>query len=360
MLLENLVIDAVDPQRLGRFWEAVLGGERLTDGPDGFETRLSIEGGPVLDLCFQCVPDPPSEPPRLHLDLSGGTAQNQEVERLLGLGGRHLDIGQRDVPWVVLADPEGNPCCVMEDRAVYADTGPIAALPLDSAEPDRDAAFWSWLTGWTDVAGVAPRSLRHPSLLGPLLELCPERARKGTTKNRLHFDIRLEPGDEPDGAAASIAERGGRELHPEWASCRGGSTQTRPATSSTCFQRGREEQSQRSERQADGTTEPQPARTCRVSSLHCRDGGPGRCGALWRRLSTPSSQSRVSSASRQADTTKAGPGLSDGCRRPILPVPEMPRTPGRGSGDAPVDGASSPPATEHRTNRSHYQGEVHA
>jgi len=118
--------------------------------------------------------------------------------------------------WVVLADPEGNPCCVMENRPVYTDTGPIAALPLESAESDRDAAFWSWLTGWTDAAGVAPRSLRHPSLLGPLLELCPERARKGTTKNRLHFDIRLETGDDPDGVAASIAERGGRELYPEW------------------------------------------------------------------------------------------------------------------------------------------------
>ena len=216
MFLENLVIDAVEPQRLGRFWEAALDGERLTDEPDGFETRLSIEGGPVLDLCFQRVPEPPSEPPRLHLDLLGGAGQTQEVERLLGLGARHLDIGQRDVPWVVLADPEGKPCCVMEDRAVYADTGPIAALPLESAESDRDAAFWSWLTGWTDAAGVAPRSLRHPSLLGPLLELCPERARKGTTKNRLHFDIRLETGDDPDGVAASIAERGGRELHPEW------------------------------------------------------------------------------------------------------------------------------------------------
>ena len=59
MYLENLVIDAVEPQRLGRFWEAVVGGERLTDEPDGFETRLTIEGGPVLDLCFQRVPEPP-------------------------------------------------------------------------------------------------------------------------------------------------------------------------------------------------------------------------------------------------------------------------------------------------------------
>ncbi len=147
----------------------------------------------------------------------GGARQTQEVERLLGLGARHLDIGQRDVPWVVLADPEGNPFCVMEDRAAYADTGPLAALPLDSANPDRDAEFWSWLSGWTDAVGVAPRSLRHPSLRGPLLELCHEPAPKGTTKNRLHLDIRLETGDDPDGVAAGIAERGGGKLHhPEW------------------------------------------------------------------------------------------------------------------------------------------------
>jgi hypothetical protein len=218
MYLENVVLDAVEPQRLGRFWEAVLGGERLTDEPDAYETRLTVEGGPVLDLCFQPVPEPPPpwDHPRLHLDLRGGSDQTREVERLLGLGARHLDIGQRDVPWVVLADPEGNPCCVMEERAVYAGTGPLAALPLDSADPGRDAEFWSWLTGWTDTVGVASRSLRHPSLLGPLLELCPEPAPKGTRKNRLHLDIRLETGDDPEGVAARIAERGGRELHPGW------------------------------------------------------------------------------------------------------------------------------------------------
>jgi predicted enzyme related to lactoylglutathione lyase len=132
------------------------------------------------------------------------------------LGARRLDIGQGDVPWVVLADPAGNPCCVMEERAVYADTGPIAALPLDSADPDRDAGFWSWLTGWTHAAGVAPRSLRHPSMRGPLLELCHEPAPKGAAKNRLHLDVRLEAGDDPDRVAAGVAERGGRELHMEW------------------------------------------------------------------------------------------------------------------------------------------------
>ena len=216
MYLENLVVDAVEPQRLGRFWEAVVGGERLTDEPDAFETRLTVPGGPVLDLCFPRVPDPSADPPRLHLDLAGGARQADEVERLLGLGARHLDVGQGEVPWVVLADPEGNPCCVMEERAAYAGSGPVAALPLASADPDRDAAFWSWLTGWTEVAGVAPRSLRHPSRLGPLLELCPEKGRKGAAKNRLHLDVRLEAGDDPDAVAAGITARGGRELHPDW------------------------------------------------------------------------------------------------------------------------------------------------
>lgn len=207
-------MDAAEPQRLGRFWEAVVGGERLTDEFGIFETRLTIEGGPALDLCFQRVTGPlPDQAPRLHFDLLGGARQAEEVDRLIGLGARHLDVGQGDVPWVVLADPEGNPCCVMEDRAQYSGTGPIAAIPLDSADPDRDAQFWSWLTGWTKMAGA---SLRHPSLRGPLLELCPELGPKGREKNRLHLDIRLGAEDDPDEVAAGIVERGGRELHPNW------------------------------------------------------------------------------------------------------------------------------------------------
>jgi len=214
--LENIVVDAVDPRRLGRFWEAALGCERLTDGTDGFETRLADVGGPVLDLCFQPVAEPPVAPPRLHLDLRGGIHQAAEVERLLGLGARPVDIGQGEAPWVVLADPEGNPFCVMEDRTAYVDTGPVAALPLESADPDRDAQLWAWLTGWVDVPGVVPRSLRHPSRRGPLLELCPQSGPHGPTKNRWHLDVRLERGDDADLVAAGIVDRGGRELHSGW------------------------------------------------------------------------------------------------------------------------------------------------
>src|SRR5699024_8417503 len=65
--------------------------------------------------------------------------QLEVAQRLRELGASDLDIGQGEVPWIVLGDVEGNPFCVMEHREVYEDTGPIAAMPLDSADPDRDA-----------------------------------------------------------------------------------------------------------------------------------------------------------------------------------------------------------------------------
>jgi hypothetical protein len=216
MDLENLVLDARDPATLGRFWEALLGGTTLTDEPDAFETRISVEAGPSLDLCVQRVPEPVTPSPRLHLDLAGGPRQAEVVDRALGLGARHLDIGQGDVPWVVLADPEGNPFCVMEERPEYALTGPVAALPLDSADPQRDAAFWAELSGWRPVASSMPAALRHPSGRGPLLELCPEPRPKATGKNRLHLDLRLEAGEDPDRVARRVVELGGRELDPGW------------------------------------------------------------------------------------------------------------------------------------------------
>jgi hypothetical protein len=195
--LENVVFDATDPQALGRFWETALGTETLTDEADGFETRLVVPDGPVIDLCFQRVPEPPGEPQRLHLDLKGAKEQQQVVERLLALGASHADIGQGQVPWMVLADPEGNPFCVMEERAAYVDAGPIAALPLDVADPDRELGFWSWLTGWVPVEGSGLLSLQHSSQRGPLLEVCPEVEPKGQGKNRMHLDVRLEPVTTP-------------------------------------------------------------------------------------------------------------------------------------------------------------------
>jgi predicted enzyme related to lactoylglutathione lyase len=208
--LENIVWDALDPQRLGRFWVAALGAEPITDEPDAVEARLHLTDDVFLDLCFQRVASPSTAPARLHPDLSGGARQQEVVQRLLDLGAEHADVGQGAVPWTVLADPEGNAFCVMEDREVYRNTGPIAALPLDSADPDRDAAFWAEITGWTPQVGTpGMATLRHPSGVGPLLELCLEpEPRRG--KNRLHLDVRPEAGD--DHIVERVLERGATPL----------------------------------------------------------------------------------------------------------------------------------------------------
>jgi hypothetical protein len=215
MFLENICLDAVDPQRLGRFWEQALGSTTFTDDPESFETRLEVEGGPLLDLCLQRVEHPSTSAPRLHLDLYGGREQAAVVDRLLALGARHADIGQGDVPWVVLADPEGHPFCVMEERPAYRDTGPIAALPVLGVDPDRDAGFWSELSGWVPYDGAVPTSLRHPSGRGVILEFFPENEPK-RDKNRIHLDLRLEPEDNLDDVLARAYELGAAPYEHDW------------------------------------------------------------------------------------------------------------------------------------------------
>lgn len=220
MYLENLGFDAVDPRRLGTFWLEALGARTLTDTDELVELRLSLPGGRDLDLCFARVPEPPTEDVRLHLDLDGGADPAGTVERLLGLGARHVDIGQGNTPWTVLADPEGNAFCVMGERRARVGTGPIAAVPIDSADPAADAAFWSWLTGWVPAPGVGPAPLRHPSSRGLFLEFCPEPAPHptphATAKNRLHLDVRLEKGDLLEDVLAGVVARGGQELNADW------------------------------------------------------------------------------------------------------------------------------------------------
>ncbi|SOC52602.1 VOC family protein [Ornithinimicrobium cerasi] len=218
MGLENIVMQARDPSTTGPFWSAALG---LVDGtpasPGDYEGRLDLGGGAWIDVCIEPVTDPPPPGWRLHLDLLGGVEQDQVVARLRDLGARPLDVGQRGVPWVVLADPDGNPFCVMEEREVYRGTGPIAALPLDSADPERDGELYAAMTGWVPTTGVAPVSLRHPAGRGPLLELCPEPAPK-VRQNRTHLDVRPDPGGPDQQETVELAlSLGATRATEDWA-----------------------------------------------------------------------------------------------------------------------------------------------
>jgi predicted enzyme related to lactoylglutathione lyase/catechol 2,3-dioxygenase-like lactoylglutathione lyase family enzyme len=99
----------------GYFWSEVLGWPLVWDQDEETAIR-SAEGGQFITFGPPVAPKHAKN--RLHIDIAppkDGDHQ-AEVERLLSLGARHADIGQGDVPWVVMADPDGNEFCVLTPR----------------------------------------------------------------------------------------------------------------------------------------------------------------------------------------------------------------------------------------------------
>ena len=108
---DSVVIDATDPARLGRWWAEVLGYRIQREAPNELVIAPGSADRPAI--VFTAVTEPKSGKNRLHLDLRPED-RDAEVERLVDMGARHVDIGQAaDVGWIVLADPEGNEFCVL-------------------------------------------------------------------------------------------------------------------------------------------------------------------------------------------------------------------------------------------------------
>jgi catechol 2,3-dioxygenase-like lactoylglutathione lyase family enzyme len=103
-------------REVGYFWSETLGWPLVWDQDQ--ETAIqSPHGGTKITWG-----GPPLEPKRgkerLHLDVApppGGDLQ-AEVNRLMSLGATRADIGQGDVGWVVMADPDGHEFCVLPPR----------------------------------------------------------------------------------------------------------------------------------------------------------------------------------------------------------------------------------------------------
>jgi hypothetical protein len=194
---------ARDTATLGRFWAEALGWQVFRDRPGATAVGPAGFAWPdpaALCLDFIAVPDPATVRGRLHLDLATTSAahQAQLVARLRETGATPADVGQGDVPWTVLADPEGNVFCVLEPREVYRDTGPVAAIVADCADPRALARFWGAALNWTvhEVTGHFAR-LRSPDGTGPYLEFL---SRSGTRTwwNRLHLDLLPYPREDQE------------------------------------------------------------------------------------------------------------------------------------------------------------------
>lgn len=112
--LTQFVIDCADPERLATFWCEVLDWQVVDRDEDDVEIGGTGDGPTLL---FEQVPDPKTVKNRIHIDVRPTEDQQTEVDRIIALGARRVDVGQGDVSWVVLADPEGNEFCVLRGAA---------------------------------------------------------------------------------------------------------------------------------------------------------------------------------------------------------------------------------------------------
>ena len=217
MRLVQVNMKARDDAAVGRFWAEALGWGVSSEGPGvtNVEPVGFVWPDPVA-VCIDvvAVPEPKTVKNRVHLDLATTSAAHQEdlVARLRDLGATPADVGQGDVPWTVLADPEGNEFCVLEPREIYLDTGPIAAVAVDCADPRAMARFWGQAMDWTlhkvtDDYAV----LRSAKGVGPYLEFLRTPGAK-TLGNRVHLDLLPYPGDDQAAEVARLRALGATDI----------------------------------------------------------------------------------------------------------------------------------------------------
>ncbi len=198
--LVQIAMNAQDVDKVGRFWAEALGWGMSSEGPGviNLEPEGVVYPDPaavVIDVIV--VPEPKTVKNRVHVDLATTSTAHQAelVARLQGLGAAQADVGQGDVPWTVLADPEGNEFCVLGPPAI-PDTGPIASVVVDCVDPRAMARFWGEAMDWTLHKVTDDQAvLRSAAGVGPYLQFLRTPDVK-TIKNRVHLDLRPYPGDD--------------------------------------------------------------------------------------------------------------------------------------------------------------------
>ncbi|MFG2881930.1 VOC family protein [Streptomyces sp. NPDC048297] len=211
-------IKALDDSAVGRFWAEALGWSVSSPMPG--ETSVGRDGFDWRDPARVCVdvvavPEPKTATKnRVHLDLATTSAAHQTelIARLESLGATPADIGQGDVPWTVLADPEGNEFCVLEPREIYRDTGPIAAVVVDCADPRAMARFWDQAVDWTVHEVTDDQAvLRSSKGVGPYLEFIRTPGVEAVP-DRVHIDLLRYPDDDHEAEVTRLRALGATDL----------------------------------------------------------------------------------------------------------------------------------------------------
>jgi hypothetical protein len=210
--LEAVTFDALDPSRPSAFWAAMLGrpiiAERSGALVPGDDTQVGLR--------FVAAATEKSGPNRLHVHLTSSTVEDQRhiVETALGLGARHVDVGQRpDEGHVVLADPGDNELCVIEPGTNFlAGCGFLGEVACDGT---RDVGlFWrdalAWPLVWDrdeETAVQSPRGGTKVSWGGP--PVAPKRGRNRQRLDLVAPDVAAEVARLVALGATELGERDG-------------------------------------------------------------------------------------------------------------------------------------------------------
>jgi predicted enzyme related to lactoylglutathione lyase len=188
-VLVDVCVDANDPVGLAHFWAEALRWD-VDDNLD--QIALVPTDDTRFGIRFAAVAEKKVGQNRLHFDLTTTSIEDQHesVASLVGLGARHIDIGQRpDEGHVVLADPEGNEFCIIEpDNNFLAGCGRLGSVTCDGTR--AVGYFWSAALGWPLVWDQDEETaIRAPDGTGPLITWGGPPLAPKVGKNRLHLDI---------------------------------------------------------------------------------------------------------------------------------------------------------------------------
>lgn len=185
--LEAVAFDVADVPAVASFWAGLLDRDVHTDSGGelvpGDETQVGLR--------FLASDTHQVGPRRLHLHLSSNEVQDQQrtVEKVLRLGGRHIDVGQGlEAGFVVLGDPDGNELCVISPGNNFlAGTGYLGEVTCDGTR--SVGLFWRDALGWPLVWDENEETAIQSPLGGTKISWGGPPLQPKSGRNRQRFDL---------------------------------------------------------------------------------------------------------------------------------------------------------------------------
>lgn len=207
--LVAVTFGAADPVNLARFWADGLGWE--VGGTADRRVELVPTDGTAVTLRFEPLAPDQTSRKRIHLELtttSDGDQQRTAAE-LVGLGGRHIDLGQKpEEGHLVLADPEGNELCIIGPTNRFL--GECPRFGCINGDGNRaTGVFWSQALGYPftwDQDGET--AIRNPDGTGPMLSWGGPPLNPKPGRNRLRPALAIRPGIDPAAELARLVALG--------------------------------------------------------------------------------------------------------------------------------------------------------